>query len=280
VTARPSPTAARVAVHRARHQLWDDPRVFVDPLALEILGAQTAEELQRHGRRGDDARSRTMRAFLAARSRLTEDALSDAVARGVRQYVMLGAGLETFGYRNPYPGVCVFEVDHPVMQAWKRDMLCASGIHVPDSIQFAACDFDHKALPDALARAGFDATEPTFVSWLGVSAQLQARTTLNVLDTMSRLPTGSCLTFDYVIDRELLTPSEWSAFDALATTRGTAGEPLRGFFHPARLHLRLREMGFSRIEDLNWEALNDRYFQSRADGLRVLGPARLLTAWR
>src|ERR1039458_5778277 len=117
-----SRTAHRVALRRAAHQLVDQPRVLDDPLALRIIGAEAADEL-RSNPKENHAFSRAFRAFMAARSRYAEDELAHATAQGVDQYVVLGAGLDTFAYRNPHPGLRVFEVDHPATQAWKREQL-------------------------------------------------------------------------------------------------------------------------------------------------------------
>src|SRR5437762_3580660 len=113
---QPSKTAYRVALRRAAHQLWDDPRIFDDPVALKIIGRDGAAELANPGPLGS-APARSLRAFVAARSRFAEDHLAQAVAGGVKQYVVLGAGLDTFAYRNPFPDLRVFEVDYPATQA-------------------------------------------------------------------------------------------------------------------------------------------------------------------
>src|SRR2546428_8685778 len=122
---RPSVTAERVALRRAAHQLLDVPPVFEDPLALKIVGPEAARRLQSELRRPQTSVSRALRAFLAARSRFAEESLARSVARGCSQYVVLGAGLDTFAYRNPFPpgSLRVFEVDYPATQAWKQARL-------------------------------------------------------------------------------------------------------------------------------------------------------------
>jgi methyltransferase (TIGR00027 family) len=109
-----------------------------------------------------------MRAHLVARSRYAEDALATAVNRGVRQYVLLGAGLDTFAYRNPYPGLRVFEIDHPATQQWKRGLLARNGIPIPPSLTSVPVDFEQQSLERELISAGFDRAAPAFFSWLGV----------------------------------------------------------------------------------------------------------------
>ena len=154
-----SKTAHRVAIRRAAHQLLDNPKVLDDPLALRIIGSEAADEL-RSNPKEHHAFSRAFRAFMAARSRYAEDELARAVAHGVRQYVVLGAGLDTFAYRNPHPGLRVFEVDHPSTQTWKREQLQAADIPIPPSLTFVPIDFEKQTLADGLENSGLDANSP------------------------------------------------------------------------------------------------------------------------
>lgn len=278
LSARPSRTALGVAVHRAQHQLFDCPLVFQDPCAVPIVGDETADALR--CRRVHDAWSRAMRAFVVARSRCAEDALDDAVARGVRQYVILGAGLETFAYRSSTPTLRVFEVDHPATQEWKRERLRAGNIVVPDTVRFAPVDFTRDDLTEGLGRAGFDFTKPAFVSWLGVTPYLEEHVALDTLRTIAGWSAESGVTFDYMIDRAAMTPLERLAFAALGARVAALGEPLRGTFQPERLKSALSAMGFTAIDDLDREALNCAYFRGRTDGLRVCGAGRVMTAWK
>src|SRR5713101_1581134 len=166
-TATPSRTALRVALRRAAHQLYDArPLVFNDPIAVPILGTTYAEELRRTPTRPDRPFSVALRAFLVARSRYAEDMLARAVAQGVTQYVLLGAGLDTFAYRNPYPHLRVFEVDHPATQQWKRDLLYQNSIPIPPTLIYAPLDFETQAfgtqsLPTQLRATGFNPQAPT-----------------------------------------------------------------------------------------------------------------------
>src|ERR1700691_4679542 len=160
-----SKTARRVAIRRAAHQLLDQPRVLDDPLALRIIGAEAAEELRTNPKE-HHAFSRAFRAFMAARSRYAEDELARAVAHGVRQYVVLGAGLDTFAYRKTHPGVRVFEVDHPATQASQREQLLAAGIAIPAALTFVPIDFEGQTLADGLGQSGFDLRAAAFFSWL------------------------------------------------------------------------------------------------------------------
>ena len=146
---RPSRTAHGAAMLRAAHQILDDPRVLEDPLALRMIGAQSEGALRSDPARFQTPELRHLRAFIAMRSRYAEDELVEGVRRGVRQYVVLGAGLDTFAYRNPFGDLLrVFEVDHPATQAWKRDQLREAGIPLPDSLTFATAYIARVTAPE------------------------------------------------------------------------------------------------------------------------------------
>jgi len=274
-----SRTAHQVAVRRAAHQLLDDPKVLDDPLALRIIGEEAAENLrssprERHGF------SRAFRAFMAARSRYAEDQIAFAVANGVKQCVVLGAGLDTFACRNPHSELHVFEVDHPATQAWKREQLHAAGIILPRFLTFVAVDFERQVLADELHQAGFRDGEPAFFSWLGVTPYLSPAAFASTLSFIAKLPAGSGVVFDFAIDRKLLNFGQRIALDALTRRVAAAGEPFQLFFDPAKLQEELRGLGFHRTEFLGREHLNARYFKDRTDGLRVRGGlGHLMGAW-
>src|SRR6202044_2093153 len=158
----PSKTALRVALRRAAHQIHDSPVVFDDPIAVPLLGPAYAEELRRTPLRDDRPFSIALRAFLVARSRYAEDNLRKAVEGGVEQYVLLGAGLDTFAYRNSYPQLRVFEVDHPATQQWKRELLQLSGIAVPSNLSYVPVDFEKQSLANQLASIGYQTKAPAF----------------------------------------------------------------------------------------------------------------------
>jgi len=277
--ATPSRTALRVALRRAAHQLYDVPPVFLDPLAVPILGERYAEELHRIAAQPERSFAIGLRSFLVARSRYAEENLARAVAGGVRQYVLLGAGLDTFGCRNPYPELRVFEVDHPATQAWKRDLLEHSGIPVPERLTFAPVDFERQSLAAQLELAGFDFEAATFFGWLGVVPYLTLEAFRATVVFISERPEGSAVTLDYGQPREALPLLERMAHDALAMRVQLAGEPFRLFFTPAQIATELA--AFGKIEDLGSAEINARYFQGRSDRLGLKGSGgRLLCAWR
>ena len=269
---RPSKTALRVAMHRAAHQLLDNPKVFDDPLALAIIGPKAVAQLDSVPTRYGERVAWNLRAFLAARSRYAEDELAAAIGRGVKQYVILGAGLDTFAYRNPYPEsvLRVFEVDHPATQDWKRGRLAAAGISVPRSLTFSPLDFENdETLAVGLGESNFDSSVATFFSWLGVTMYLTEYAAISTLDLIASTPPGGGVVFDYAVPRTSLDSAAQVAPDALSARVAAAGEPFQTFFDPTELAESLRKMGFSSIEDMDANAINARYFQDRSDELYV-----------
>jgi methyltransferase (TIGR00027 family) len=274
-----SKTANRVAIRRAAHQLLDQPKVLDDPLALRIIGSKAAEDL-RSNPKEHHALSRAFRAFMAARSRYAEDELAGAVSRGVKQYVVLGAGLDTFAYRNPHPGLRVFEVDHPSTQAWKREQLQAASIVVPPSLAFVPIDFELQTLADGLAQSAFKVNAAGFFSWLGVTPYLTREACMTTLDFIAKMPAGSGLVFDFAVDPALLNPGQRQALAALTKRVARYGEPFQLFFDPTKLSDELKALGFKRSEFLQGKELNARYFKDRTDGLLVRGGiGHLMSAW-
>jgi methyltransferase (TIGR00027 family) len=268
----PSATAQRVARYRAEHQVWDVPPVFTDPLALPILGDDAAAIGARPVQETPDVRA--LRAFVAVRSRFAEDALAAAVARGVRQYVVLGAGLDTFAYRNPHRDLRVFEVDYPATQAWKRQRIGDAGLALPPELTFVPVDFASQALFIELGRHGFEDASPAFFSWLGVTMYLERDVVLETLRAIATASPDNAVAFDYRV-----AAREFSGAAArLAARVALAGEPFRSAFEPHALATDLLRFGYARIEDLDARAINERYFAGRSDGLQVRGSAHLASA--
>ena len=276
-TGKPSRTALRVAIRRAAHQIADPPSVLADPIVLRLIGPGHENDLER----AMHSVGRDFRAFMAARSRYAEDHLAQSVAAGVGQYVILGAGLDTFAYRNPFPHLRVFEVDFPATQEWKRSLLADASIALPANLTFVSLDFEHKTLADGLREFGLDLTAPAFFSWLGVAPYLTLDAFRATIATITKFPAGSAVTFDYAFPRESLTPARRAVFDRLADRVAAAGEPFRLFFTPDQVEAELRRAGFHRIEQVDHDGLNDLYFQNRADGLKLSpsGIGMLVTAW-
>lgn len=272
----PSRTALKVAMRRAAHQLLDNPKVFEDPLALSVIGPEAAAEVATGS--GSLASSQ-LRAFMAVRSRYAEDQLHHAAETGVRQYVVLGAGLDTFAYRNPYQHLRVFEVDSPATQEWKLHRLQRAGIAVPDSLTFVPLDFEKQTLLDGLTQAGFHPASSSFFSWLGVVPYLNPHTVIETLKLIASMSSGNGVVFDYAVPRSSLNWMGRLALDALAARVKAAGEPFQSFFEPQQLAGELRACGFRYLEDLGPDEINARYFTARSDGLRIASDlARLMFA--
>lgn len=274
----PSRTALRVALRRAAHQLVDArPLVLEDPFAVLILGRAYGEQLGRTPRRADRPHSLALRAWVVARSRYAENVLARGVAEGVTQYVLLGAGLDTFALRNPHSSVRVFEVDHPATQAWKRGLLASAWLALPESAVLVAVDFERQSLHEELAKAGFDSNAKTICAWLGVVPYLTPAAFRATLGFIAGCAPGSGLVLDYGQPRRVLPPREQLEQDSLAARVKLAGEPFQLFFTPEEMAAEL--WAFPRQEDLGRDDLNARYFAERSDALRLLGTAgRLVSA--
>ncbi|MGC9159441.1 MAG: class I SAM-dependent methyltransferase [Terracidiphilus sp.] len=276
-TGRASATALGVAIRRAAHQLMDHPPVLDDPLAVRLVGDRFPRQMERAMHRV----ARDFRAFVAVRSRYAEDQLAAAVAAGAGQYVILGAGLDTFAYRNPFPSLRVFEVDFPATQAGKRTMLGEAGIAEPPGLTFIALDLERRRLTEALTGAGFDAGQMAFFSWLGVVPFLTMDAFRATLGTITHLPAGTAVSFDYVLSPERFSPPRRAVFARIAQRAARFGEPFRIFFSPEQLEEELKRAGFRRFEQRNREQLNSLYFRQRADGLELSAAeaGMLATAW-
>ena len=271
--ALPSATALRVALRRAAHQVVDaKPLVFEDPLAVRILPLDAREELRRTPNADRRPFSAALRAWMVGRARYAEDVLEAGVRdHGVKQVLVLGAGLDTFAYRNPYAQVRIFEVDHPATQAWKRDLLEANGIPVPDSVQHVAVDFERQSLGEQLELAGFEWNAPTAVTWLGVVPYLTVEAFAGTLRVLARCGSGSSVVFDYGQPREVLSPTEQMMRDSMSARVAQAGEPFRLFFTPETLAAEMGARGLHVVEDLGGKELTARYFAGRTDGLMLRG---------
>ena len=263
---QPSRTALAVAVLRALHQVADAPLVFTDPLALPILGPDGPAILQAQW--PDAGTSSRLRASVVARSRLAEDALADAAARGVRQYVLLGAGLDSFGIRHTLPDVAVFEVDHPATQAWKRRMLAAAGLTPPPRLHFVSMDFERQDLRATLAEAGFRFDAPALFAMLGVAIYVERAALQASWALVAAMPAGMAeLVFDYAADFSAAPEPLRAAYQAIGDRAAAAGEPWRTYFEPAALEVDLLQAGFLSMTDLDAAAMTRKLFAGRGDGL-------------
>jgi methyltransferase (TIGR00027 family) len=278
--AKPSRTALGVAIRRASHQLYDSaPLILDDPIAVPILGDVYRKALEDAAASLNEGYSLAMRSWLVVRNRYAEDMLAEAVSGGVRQYVVLGAGLDTFAHRNPHPGLRVFEVDHPATQQWKRELMISNGLPEPFGVSYVSVDFERQSLSAQLESSGLDLSAPTVFAWLGVVLYLTHPAFRATLDFIAGFPIGSGVIMDYALPRHALPSHELEARDLLAARVQSIGEPFQLFFTPAEIAAELTAFQF--FEDLGPAELNERYFADRADQLSLAGRSgRLLSAWR
>jgi methyltransferase (TIGR00027 family) len=253
-----SVTALGAAGHRAAHQVLERGLVFADPLALPILGpdAEGAIALAR-----ERPERRGLRLFIAMRSRFAEDSARRAIEKGVRQILVLGAGLDTFAYRlERTPDMRVFELDHPATQAEKRRRLVEAQIAEPAHVSYVAHDFESGSMTAALKAAGLDPDRGAFVLWLGVTPYLTEGAVFATLGELASWPGGTEVVFDYANPAEAVDePNARNFHREMAERVAASGEPFRCYFDSADLHARVRELGFSDIEDLDRAALIARY---------------------
>jgi methyltransferase (TIGR00027 family) len=270
-----SRTAEAAAAVRARHCLYESPVIFQDPFALEFTSPAwrtivvtkplrwlVFERLLRA--------LRPVGAQVVARSRYAEDVLEQAIAAGVRQYVIVGAGFDSFALRRRdlESSVRVFELDHPDTQQSKRERL---RVGLPDNLEFVAADLERETVADALVRSNFQRERRAFFSWLGTTPYLSNSATRQTLDSIGRFAaTGSGVVFDYLVPDELLLEPDKLTVERLKRFTARRGEPLVGEFHPEELEAMLASGGLELVETLTPAQQEQRYFANRRDGLRPM----------
>ncbi|TBW40889.1 SAM-dependent methyltransferase [Siculibacillus lacustris] len=248
IDGRASRTALGAAVHRILHRRLDRPPIFDDPFAEALLDDEGRALLA--ARAAEPERSVRLRTTIALRSRLAEDGLAAAIDRGCRQYVLLGAGLDTLALRRPVADLRVFEVDHPATQAWKRQRLAAAGLGGPDGPIFVPVDFERDRLDQRLAEAGFDADAPAVFALLGVVPYVERAALLDTLRYVAARPAGCAeVTFDCSEPWESAAPPIRAAYRALADLAAAEGEPWVTSFTPEDLARDLAAVGFASVED-------------------------------
>jgi methyltransferase (TIGR00027 family) len=265
----PDGTAARVALWRALHvELDARPHVLADEIGLQLLAPEPGWQ-----QRGDmDPHfTRPFRASIVARARFIEDLVTEQAARGVRQYVILGAGLDSFVQRRPEMASCVtvFEVDQPAPQRWKQRRLVELGYGVPDWLRFVPVDFEAKqSWRDALVGAGFDAGQPAVVVSTGVSMYLTREANAAALREVASLAPGSTFAMTFLLPLENADPDVRPGLEMAAKGARASGTPFISFFMPDQIRALALEAGFAKAEHVSAAELTRRYFADRTDGLR------------
>lgn len=274
----PDSTAVRTALWRALHVEVDPPpHVFADDVGLRL--ADPGGDW-RHRDDMDPATAGRYRAGMVARARFVEDLVAEQAARGVGQYVILGAGLDTFAQRRPELAarLRVFEVDQPGPQAWKRARLEELGLGVPDWLHLVPVDFETTSWWERLAAAGFAPDEPAVVASTGVSMYLTKAANAATLRRVAGFAPGSALAMTFLLPPELLGEGERARHRATADRARAAGTPFVSTFAPAELLAMAREAGFRDAVHVPGAELNERYFAGRADGLRIVQGEEFLVA--
>jgi methyltransferase (TIGR00027 family) len=273
-----SSTAWGVAKVRAFHQLLDhEPKILADPVIVKLLDTKALEEIRARSEERNEPRFAAFRAHIVLRNRYAEDCLREAAEGGVRQYVLLGAGYDTFAYRQPQwaAGLTIFEVDHPVTQAAKQELLAKSGVELPENLRFAGVNFEAESLREGLERAGFDFTRPAFFSCLGVLVYLDDRAIAGLFEFVGARPAGSEFVFTFSQPDAALDAREAESRAKIKSTVSEMGEPWRSYFEPERLREMLMGAGFSVVTFLTPAEAEERYFRGRTDALRAPRHVRL-----
>ncbi|MFI8825211.1 class I SAM-dependent methyltransferase [Streptomyces sp. NPDC053431] len=272
-------TALRVALWRALHLQADPaPHVLDDALGLRLVAPDEGwrERPDMH----PDA-TRRMRASIVARARFVEDLVTERAEEGLGQYVLLGAGLDTFAQRRPdlAAGLRVFEVDQPGTQAWKRRRLAELGLDLPDGPRFVPVDFEAgDSWWDGLVAAGFDPARPAVVASLGVSMYLTREATAATLRQIAALAPGSTLAMTFMLPLDLVGADERPGLQATQHAARAAGTPFVSLYAPSDLLALTHETGFRDAEHISSAELADRYFAGRADGLLPSSAEELVVA--
>jgi methyltransferase (TIGR00027 family) len=267
--AAPDSTAVRVALWRALHVKFDPPpHVLQDEVGLKLVAP---DEGWRNRPDMDPGFTSPFRASIVARARFIEDLVTEATSRGVGQYVILGAGLDTFAQRRPemVSRLHIFEVDKPGPQTWKRQRLIETGFGVPDWLRFVPVDFEAGgSWWTGLAAAGFDTTKPAIVASTGVSMYLTKDAIGATLRQVAALAPGSTLAMTFILPLELADPEARPGLEAAARGARASGTPFISFFTPSEMLALARESGFTQVLHVSAADLAERYFAGRIDGLR------------
>jgi len=266
--AAPDNTAVRVALWRALHLEVDSPpHVIEDDVGLKLVAPDDGWR----SRADMSPFTRVFRASIVARARFIDDLVAEQVARGVGQYVILGAGLDTFAQRRPELAsrLLVFEIDRPGPQAWKRQRLVDLGLGVPSFLRLVPVDFEAgHAWWQRLAAAGFDAGRPAVVASTGVSMYLTKEAIVSTLRQVAALAPGSTLAMSFMLPLAMADPDVRPGIERAAAGAQAAGTPFISFFTPTEILTLARDAGFTEVQHVSAAALAERYFAGRTDGLR------------
>jgi methyltransferase (TIGR00027 family) len=277
---RPSDTAIASAAARAAHLIVDDaPLIFSDTLAYALLGDGAEKLVGYHRAHGKHIVLSGARTTVITRSRYTEDRLAESARRGIAQYVILGAGLDSFAYRSGLAGqVRVFEVDHPATQRWKRKLVTEAGITPSGTVTYVPVDFEAESLSERLVDSGFDPSRPALVSWLGVTMYLTREAIGETLAVIGGFAPGTEIVVDYILPADLRDAAGRTYAEAVGSMAAERGEPWLSSFSPHDMSSLLEEHGFPSIEHVRQHDAIDAGLWNRSDSLRASDLSRLARA--
>jgi len=275
----PGHTATLAAVGRTIHAGADRPLV-VDHLALGLAGEPGAALLEQLTSQLPEASRQSLGLAFAIRTRFVEDAVAHAIEEGIGQYVVLGAGLDSFAYRRSDLGgrLRIFEVDRAASQAWKRSRLREMGVTVPASVSFVPLDHETDDLRDGIVRAGFDPSSPAIFSAIALTQYLARPAIDRILKLVASLPSGSRLVVTYVVPATELSETAAAGLAWTMSQAAERGEPFLSLFSPVEFEELLTRAGFSRAEETGPHELRQMYLADRPDA-QLTGIERLATAW-
>ncbi|MBO0798947.1 MAG: class I SAM-dependent methyltransferase [Blastocatellia bacterium] len=264
----PDSTAVRVALWRAMHvQIDPPPYVFEDEIGLQLVAP---EENWRQRPDMHPQWTRGYRAAIVARARFIDDLVTEQAGLGISQYVILGAGLDTFAQRRPEVAsrLHIYEVDKPDTQAWKRQRLLELGYGIPDYLHFVPVDFEAgDSWRERLEANGFENSRPTVISSTGVAMYLTRETNMTTLRQIATLAPGSTLALTFLLPLDLIDPAERSQFQTVLDAARAAGTPFLSLFSPSEILALARAAGFREVRHVSRDDLVQRYFAGRTDGL-------------
>ncbi|MCB0368274.1 MAG: class I SAM-dependent methyltransferase [Bdellovibrionales bacterium] len=265
----PDSSAVRVALWRALHlQVEDSPPILVDRIGLQLASPEQGWEL-----RPDMHPQGTMgyRASIVGRSRYIEDLVVEKYSQGVRQYVILGAGLDTFAQRRPetLKDLRIFEVDKPDTQKWKQRRLKELGYEIPETLNFVSVDFEGgESWIDKLMSSGFDKNQPSVIVSTGVSMYLTKDANKETLIKIASLATGSVFAMTFILTLDLIDPNERGQHQMVYKKAKEAGTPFLSFYTPNEIQALAVEVGFKKVEHISRDDLIKLYFTNRSDGFQ------------
>lgn len=275
----PDSTAVRVALWRAMHvQIDSKPHVLEDEIGLQLASPdpnwRQRPDMHPHGTSG-------YRASIVGRARLIEDLVNEQIKNGIHQYVILGAGLDTFAQRKPEVAsqLRIFEVDQPGTQEWKRQRLIELGFGIPNNLQLVPVNFETgESWRENLMANGFDSSQPAVIASTGVSMYLSKEANATTLRQVASLAPGSILAMTFLLPLELIPPEERPQHQMVYERARAAGTPFVSFFKPSEIMALAREAGFEDAKHISRDNIIQRYFAGRSDGLQPSSGEEFLIA--